>query len=609
MQQPPSEPGRVVGAIDGSALPPGHELQEFVIEGVLGIGGFGIVYRALDTRLQRAVAVKEYMPAMMAARRTDLSVTALLEREREIFDVGLRSFVNEARLLASFDHPSLVKVYRFWEGNGTAYMVMPLYHGVTLKTWIKSLAVPPSEEWLLALLRPLSQALEQLHHAQPCCLHRDVALDNVLLLDAPSDPALAGPVRPLLLDFGAARRVIGDMTQSLTVFLKPGYTPIEQYGEAHALTQGPWTDVYALSAVLYACIAGRAPVASVDRVLSDTLVPAAQIGAGRYSDSFLAAIDAGLQLRPEHRPQSMRELRQLFGEPHTAGQAVHAPTVAPPSDPLGEATQPPAASRADSPTQLVPRARRSKRALGVALAAGVLATAAGAWFALRAPPEKPATVVARSADTIARDAPKPPDAASSVVQGVVEPAARAMSPPAAPFSVMAALQDIVDRSDPQIQVTATADKRSLVIGRDRLTFRVRSSRAGHVYVFTGGTDKSHFHLLFPNRLDKANRIDAGAELALPGGRYVITAEGPAGTNHLVVLVSRHPRDLSQVGLRQTEEPIPEFDLAVAEQLWQQRGRDANPYVGVPVCPVPGCVDAFGAVLLTVQEVAADKPRR
>jgi serine/threonine protein kinase len=600
VQHPPGESSRVVGAIDGAALPPGHELQEFVIEGVLGIGGFGIVYRALDTRLQRAVALKEYMPAMMAARRADLGVTALLEREREIFEVGLRSFVNEARLLASFDHPSLVKVYRFWEGNGTAYMVMPLYHGVTLKTWIKSLAVPPSEQWLLALLRPLTHALEQLHDAQPCCLHRDVALDNVLLLDASSDPALAGPVRPLLLDFGAARRVIGDMTQSLTVFLKPGYTPIEQYGEAHALTQGPWTDVYALSAVLYACIAGRAPVASVDRVLSDTLVPAVQIGAGRYSDSFLAAIDAGLQLRPEHRPQSMRELRQLFGEPDT---------VARPSDPLGEATQPPAASRADTSTLLVPRRRRSRRALGVALAAGLFAVAAGAWFALRAPPQTPATVVARSADTIERDGAKPADAASSVVQGVVEPAARTTPPPAAPFSVMAALQDIVDRSHPQIRVTAAADKSSLVIGRDSLRFRVRTSEAGHVYVFSGGTDKRHFHLLFPNRLDKANRIDAGVELALPRKSWEITAEGPAGTSHLVVLVSRHPRDLTQVGLRQTEEPIPEFDLAVAEHLWQRRAPDANPYVGVPMCPVPGCADAFGAVLLAVQEVAADKPRR
>jgi hypothetical protein len=601
VQQPPGEPSHVVGAIDGAALPPGHVLQEFVIEDVLGIGGFGIVYRALDTRLQREVAVKEYMPATLAARRADLGVTALLEREREIFEIGLRSFVNEARLLASFDHPSLVKVYRFWEGNGTAYMVMPLYRGVTLKAWLKSLAVPPSETWLMALLRPLSQALEQLHDAQPCCLHRDVALDNVLLLEAaPSHAADAGPVRPLLLDFGAARRVIGDMTQSLTVFLKPGYTPIEQYGDTASMKQGPWTDVYALCAVLYACIAGRAPLASVDRVLADTLVPAVELGAGRYSQAFLSAIDAGLQLRPEHRPQSMRALRERFGEPHRIAP--------PPVDARPEATRPPAATRVDTPTLWVPRTRGSRRSLGVLLAALLGVSAAAAWWALRSPTRPPGDAVARSSDTLERDSPRPPDAASTVVQGTVAPAARA-TPPAAPFSVMAALQDIVDRSDPRIRVTAAADKSALVIGRDSLRFRVRANEAGHVYVFSGGTDKRHFHLLFPNRLDRANRIGADTELSLPRKSWEITAVGPAGTNHLVVLVSRHARDLSQVGLRQTEEPIPEFDLAVAEHLWQQRTRDTNPYVGVPDCPAPGCADAFGAVLLAVQEVAGDPPRR
>jgi hypothetical protein len=481
-------------------------------------------------------------------------------------------------------------------------MVLPLYRGVTLKTWLKSLAVPPTQEWMMALLRPLSQALEQLHNAQPCCLHRDVALDNVLLLEAsPAEPELAGPVRPLLLDFGAARRVIGDMTQTLTVFLKPGYTPIEQYGELHAMTQGPWTDVYALCAVLYACIAGRAPVASVDRVLADTLVPALEVGAGRYTPTFLAAIDAGLRLRPEQRPQSMRELRQLFGEPHSV-----APPREPDGDPLGEATRPPERDDTVTPTLLVAPPRRSRRALGAALAAVLLLSAAGAWWVLRAPPPGPATDVARNADTVGRDAAKPADSvASTVVQGVVAPAQRALPP----FSVMAALQDIVERSHPQIRVSAAADSRALVIGRDSLRFRVRASEAGHVYVFSGGTDKSHFHLLFPNRLDKANRIDAGAELVLPRKSWEITAGGPAGTNHLVVLVSRHPRDLSQVGLRQTEEPIPEFDLAVAEHLWLQRTRDANPYVGVPVCAEPGCADAFGAVLLAVQEVAPDEPRR
>ncbi len=576
----PDFPRTAVGA-GSTELPPGYALQEFVIESVLGVGGFGIVYRARDTRLQREVAVKEYMPAGIAARAADLTVSASSQRQRETFETGLRSFVNEAQLLASFDHPSLLRVHRFWEANGTAYMVMPLYRGVTLKAWLKAHLVPPDEAWLLALLQPLTLALELLHNAQPCCLHRDVAPDNILLLEASlDDAASASPPRPLLLDFGAARRVIGDMTHTLTVFLKPGYAPVEQYGEVRSMKQGPWTDVYALSAVLYACIAGRTPLAAVDRLLSDDLVPAARVGAGRYTRQFLAAIDAGLGLRPEQRPQSMAQLRRLFAE---AGSAASEPA----------ALVADSAGSADEATVLVSQRPPAERPLGVALGAvAVAATALGAWWWLqREPPatEADAAVVASRPGTPPAATP-PPVAASPAPQPVA----------AEPFSVLAALRDIVAHGDPQIEVTATADKSTLVIGHDSLRFRVRASEAGHVYVFSGGTDKQHFQLLFPNRLDKANRIGAGAELVLPRKSWEISAEGPAGDSHLVVLVSRHERDLSQVGLRQTDEPIPSFDLLQAERLWQQRAAGASPYVGVPVCS--GCSDAFGAALLAVREV-------
>ena len=181
-----------------------------------------------------------------------------------------------------------------------------------------------------ALLYPLTDALEQLHRAEPCCLHRDVAPDNILLLGSSSRTDTGvwpTAVRPLLLDFGAARLVIGDMTQSLTVFLKHGYAPVEQYGETMSMKQGPWTDVYALSAVLYTCVTGRAPVASVDRILADDMVPATLVGAGRYSARFLAAIDAGLQVRPEQRPQSMRELRALFVDSQDAKAVTRSRTT------------------------------------------------------------------------------------------------------------------------------------------------------------------------------------------------------------------------------------------------------------------------------------------
>src|SRR3982751_1889687 len=148
----------------GSELPVGWRLQEFVVEGLIGVGGFSIVYRVRDTRLDRAVAIKEYIPAALAMRGPHGEVVARTPNHREHFDLGLGSFINEARLLASFDHPALVKVYRFWAENGTAYMVMPYYQGMTLKRWLADLGTPPSEGWLRILAGELIDALDILHH-------------------------------------------------------------------------------------------------------------------------------------------------------------------------------------------------------------------------------------------------------------------------------------------------------------------------------------------------------------------------------------------------------------------------------------------------------------
>ena len=164
----------------GAELPRGHALQEFVVEQVLGMGGYSVVYLAQDTKLQRKVAVKEYLPGTLAARGPGGDVAPRLPRFAESYDKGLQSFINEARLLGSFDNPSLVKVYRFWAANGTAYMAMPYYNGINLKKWLSDLGAPPSEKWLRALAEPLMQALAVLHGANT--LHRDVAPDNVLML-------------------------------------------------------------------------------------------------------------------------------------------------------------------------------------------------------------------------------------------------------------------------------------------------------------------------------------------------------------------------------------------------------------------------------------------
>ena len=296
---PPPAPQRVPSTEGGNMLPVGFYLGEFEIVKVLGEGGFGIVYLADDHSLGRRVALKEYMPSSLAQRVGGTQVSVKSERHRETFEAGLKSFVNEARLLAQFDHPSLVKVYRFWEANGTAYMVMPFYEGITLKDELKAMGAPPDEAWLRDLLEPLTEALAVIHTEQ--CFHRDIAPDNVILL--------RGSQRPLLLDFGAARRVIGDMTQALTVILKPGYAPVEQYAEVPGMKQGPWTDVYALAAVVYYAITGKTPPTSVGRLMNDNYVPMTQVGAGRYSPAFLAAIDRALIVKPEERTQSIDDLR------------------------------------------------------------------------------------------------------------------------------------------------------------------------------------------------------------------------------------------------------------------------------------------------------------
>ncbi|MEQ1807650.1 MAG: serine/threonine-protein kinase [Burkholderiaceae bacterium] len=286
-------------------LPVGTVIGGFEITGLIGEGGFGIVYLAFDPTLQRQVALKEYMPSSLASRAAvGNDVTVKSARHVDTFNAGLRSFVNEARLLAHFDHPALVKVHQFWQANRTAYMVMPYYQGPTLKAALREMAGQgrtPDEALLRQWLAPLLDALELLHAEM--CFHRDVAPDNILLTNH----------GPLLLDFGAARRVISDMTHALTVMLKPGYAPIEQYGEAASMAQGAWTDLYALGSCVYFAITGRSPITSVERVMGDPLPPLASIAAGRYSARFLRAIDHALAVRPKDRPQNVAEFRALLG--------------------------------------------------------------------------------------------------------------------------------------------------------------------------------------------------------------------------------------------------------------------------------------------------------
>lgn len=283
------------------ALPAGTVLGEFELRGLLGVGGFGIVYRGYDHSLQRPVAIKEYLPSALVGRGTNMQVSARSTADSQPFQAGLKSFIAEARLLAQFDHPSLVKVYRFWEANNTAYMAMPLYVGCTLKEARAQMSAPPPEEWLRTILWSVLEALRVLHSNNT--LHRDISPDNIFLQDQ-------GP--PVLLDLGAARRAIRDGDRKHTAILKINYAPIEQYADSTDLREGPWTDLYSIAAVMHGCLRNEPPLPATVRAVKDTLPSFAKLAETTashfgtpYSAGFVRTIDHALLLAPNDRPASV----------------------------------------------------------------------------------------------------------------------------------------------------------------------------------------------------------------------------------------------------------------------------------------------------------------
>ena len=340
----PKPPAARVALTEHDALPAGTRFGEFEIIHVLGVGGFGIVYLAQDHSLERQVALKEYMPASLASRGAGAMITIRSGSFAETYAIGLRSFINEARLLARFDHPSLVKVYRFWEDNGTAYMVMPYLQGRTLRDARRAMGQAPDEAWIRSVLDPMLDALELLHREG--VFHRDIAPDNILLPPEGS---------PILLDFGAARRVISDRTQSLTAILKPSYAPIEQYAEMTAMRQGPWTDIYALGAVLHYLLFGVPPSPATARAVQPDAEEIEQRIVPGVSPRFMSVVAWMLGVRPLERPQNVASLRAaLNGDVPIPSSARNDVTV--PGDtalmPVASAPASPAAPVTFAPTMV-----------------------------------------------------------------------------------------------------------------------------------------------------------------------------------------------------------------------------------------------------------------
>jgi len=562
-------------ASDHLALPVGTRLAEFEITGLVGVGGFGIVYLVHDHSLGRQVAVKEYMPSSLALRTDGITVKVRSRQHLQTFLAGLKSFINEARMLALFDHPALVKVYRFWEANGTAYMVMPYYEGQTLKKALADMPKPPSESWLKSLLAPLLDALQLIHDKR--CFHRDIAPDNIFLLPGG---------QPVLLDFGAARQVIGDMDRNLTVFLKPGYAPIEQYASDPDMPQGAWTDIYALGAVMHHALMGKPPVIAISRLVTDNLVPLQKSCAGRYSESFLAALDQALAVRQQQRPQNIAELRVRLCLLPTAVASGPVSTLAVPS--LTQTGPPPPPATDNDPTIWI---------WGGAVAGLAAFTIAFGLFIWLDDSLSPQTVAV--APPVRKPVRKPTaDQASEPTEPITAESAKITGNTA----VKALLDKIPALRDTTHLVDVSVVKPRLMIGRDNFQFGIRSAKGGYVYVLMLGSG-GDLTLLFPNALDRDNLIQAGQELVLPSAKWNMLAAGPPGTNHLVAMVAEQPRDFSKAGLRSTGS-FGEFSIQSLQQP-----SSANPAVavlsGVAKCPAQtgACSAAYGALQFSIEEAA------
>ena len=279
------------------ALPTGSKLYEFEIEALLGHGGFGITYRATDTLLQETVAIKEFLPNELAIRISDATVRAKSQQAEPDFDAGLKSFLEEARVMARFRHPRIVHVRRFFELHGTGYIVLDYERGKTLSERLSDGPIPDPE--LRSILSGVLDGLEVIHAR--AILHRDLKPNNIMLRE---DGA------PVIIDFGAARDFQARHSRSITAIATAGYAPPEQYGVGGQ--QGPWSDLYALGAIAYRAVSGEPPVDSLRRLRKDPLVPAVVAGAGKYDEALLRTIDWMLKIDEEDRPTSVEQVREAL---------------------------------------------------------------------------------------------------------------------------------------------------------------------------------------------------------------------------------------------------------------------------------------------------------
>jgi serine/threonine protein kinase len=382
-----------------NALPLKSRLLEYRLESVLGAGGFGMTYLGWDTNLEKNVAIKEYLPGELAVRALDGSVVPVNTEHEYNYKWGLDRFIQEARTLARFSHPSIVRVNRFLEANGTSYMVMDYEAGESLSQYLRRVAAP-DEATLKSILMPILDGLQAVHQAG--FLHRDIKPSNVFMRENGA---------PLLIDFGAARLTSSGVTKSMTAIVTPGYAPLEQYMSTG--NQGPWTDVYALSGVMYRAVTGENPPDAVSRMKTGHALHALAAARPRYSERFLKAIEWGMVVDEKMRPQSIAEWRDLFvGRAITTAVSHVSPAAVKRHQPMTQV-----ASIA-SPRQMAMAGHTVSKGNGGLLAAGgiaVLAITLGMSWAKRPPGPEPQAAAATVAMPEQRlPTPFPPSAAAPV---------------------------------------------------------------------------------------------------------------------------------------------------------------------------------------------------
>jgi len=286
-------------------LPQGFVLHWYEVKSVLGRGAFGVTYLARDKNLDQMVAIKEYFPNEFSTRETGYTVHPMTTKSKEMYEWGLNRFIREARTLAKFKHPNIVRVLSVFENNNTAYMVMEYEQGIELSKLYKQKSVFSQQE-LLDIFLPIMEGLKFVHDAG--FIHRDIKPSNIYIRKDSS---------PVLIDFGSARQVSGAPTRALTSLVTYGYAPFEQYNESED-KQGPWTDVYALGASLYYGLTKKLPVEALTRGSSllstgiDPYKPLSVTLEGQYSASFLRTIDHALLFHANERPQDILEWTNML---------------------------------------------------------------------------------------------------------------------------------------------------------------------------------------------------------------------------------------------------------------------------------------------------------